>query len=285
MVQETDTAVSTPQPLPVPEELFNLTQLANVTLAAGKLSTNNHDQIKEFIRTESRSNIPSTEHLESLSYVNDLKTNSTSQNGENQNTQTNYIANERSACFMAFPMKVTDLPSEKHIKEARCGGAVARFPCEAVPFVPTTAVENNIRCLSSSEDDSVYTKYVHKIFDKRKTRKLSYQSDDSEYEISRLAVYLNRNDGGIKSLHHHSHHTDDSMPSSETESMDCVDKQNCSEDGCGADGDIHTCPECSKKYSTSSNLARHRQTHRYMIGITEIFLELDPNFNFAIVDL
>ena len=26
--------------------------------------------------------------------------------------------------------------------------------------------------------------------------------------------------------------------------------------------DIHVCPECGKRYSTSSNLARHRQTHR-----------------------
>ncbi|KAK6628639.1 hypothetical protein RUM43_002454 [Polyplax serrata] len=26
--------------------------------------------------------------------------------------------------------------------------------------------------------------------------------------------------------------------------------------------EIHTCPECGKRYSTSSNLARHRQTHR-----------------------
>ena len=26
--------------------------------------------------------------------------------------------------------------------------------------------------------------------------------------------------------------------------------------------DIHNCPDCGKRYSTSSNLARHRQTHR-----------------------
>lgn len=28
------------------------------------------------------------------------------------------------------------------------------------------------------------------------------------------------------------------------------------------EGDSHICPECGKRYSTSSNLARHRQTHR-----------------------
>ncbi|XP_052859737.1 fez family zinc finger protein erm [Anopheles cruzii] len=30
----------------------------------------------------------------------------------------------------------------------------------------------------------------------------------------------------------------------------------------GSSDDVHTCPECNKRYSTSSNLARHRQTHR-----------------------
>ena len=29
-------------------------------------------------------------------------------------------------------------------------------------------------------------------------------------------------------------------------------------------GDVHMCPDCGKRYSTSSNLARHRQTHRSM---------------------
>ncbi|XP_015607217.1 zinc finger protein 699 [Cephus cinctus] len=31
---------------------------------------------------------------------------------------------------------------------------------------------------------------------------------------------------------------------------------------CGEDNEEHECPDCGKKYSTSSNLARHRQTHR-----------------------
>ena len=30
----------------------------------------------------------------------------------------------------------------------------------------------------------------------------------------------------------------------------------------GAVGGHHECPDCGKAYSTSSNLARHRQTHR-----------------------
>ncbi|KAJ9599914.1 hypothetical protein L9F63_009742 [Diploptera punctata] len=41
--------------------------------------------------------------------------------------------------------------------------------------------------------------------------------------------------------------------------------ESCGEDKFTDDGtetDLHECPDCGKSYSTSSNLARHRQTHR-----------------------
>ena len=40
-----------------------------------------------------------------------------------------------------------------------------------------------------------------------------------------------------------------------------VHSQRLSDDGSGFGGQ-HECPDCGKTYSTSSNLARHRQTHR-----------------------
>ena len=35
-----------------------------------------------------------------------------------------------------------------------------------------------------------------------------------------------------------------------------------SESSKSEENEVHECPDCGKKYSTSSNLARHRQTHR-----------------------
>ena len=39
-------------------------------------------------------------------------------------------------------------------------------------------------------------------------------------------------------------------------------KQQRTSPGLSCSEEEHECPDCSKKYSTSSNLARHRQTHR-----------------------
>lgn len=190
----------------IPEELYNLTQLADVTLAAGKLSTTNIQTIKSYMEhdepviAEGRSKT-----LNDSGYMSDF---------ENATKQKNEWTND------AIPRKFL--------------------------------IEQRQSSFSSSEDDSVYS-YSHKIFDKRKSRKLCYQSDDSEAcvsvsnfnsETSKLTI-----DG------------DESMAS--LDSLADASSKRSSTDGIGED--IHTCPECGKKYSTSSNLARHRQTHRSLM--------------------
>lgn len=90
------------------------------------------------------------------------------------------------------------------------------------------------------EDKASMYKYSHKIFDRKKARpKLLPLADQIERDEGESNV---RDVGLIKS-----------------------------EDNLSPE-DIHTCPECDKKYSTSSNLARHRQTHRYYTSLEILLL-------------
>ncbi|EDW73455.2 uncharacterized protein Dwil_GK17557 [Drosophila willistoni] len=143
------------QNTPIPEELYNLTQLANVTLAAGPLSTASRQQRQS--ETEMKMN-------------------------------TNFYA--------------------------------------------------------SSDDDSNY--YSHKVFDRRKLRRCTISDSNScaSSSCSSSAQQSSEEQPHSHSHPHHHHH-----PNGEIVTPSLLD-------------DDHICPECGKKYSTSSNLARHRQTHR-----------------------
>ncbi|XP_053686996.1 oocyte zinc finger protein XlCOF22 [Sabethes cyaneus] len=112
-------------------------------------------------------------------------------------------------------------------------------------------------CASEESEDSSYS-YSHKVFDRKKSRTLSWNSGSS--------FERNHAEGG--------HRLGSSRESCQAEHgringreyldlVDCGGRSGSSCDEIGSAGDdVHSCPECGKKYSTSSNLARHRQTHR-----------------------
>lgn len=87
---------------------------------------------------------------------------------------------------------------------------------------------------SSSDDDSSLFSYSHKVFDRKKIRR-------------------NIENFGTSCISSSGVDNTNSMTNSAESDQGSVES--------GAE-EIHTCPECGKKYSTSSNLARHRQTHR-----------------------
>ncbi|XP_033159868.1 protein snail homolog Sna [Drosophila mauritiana] len=101
---------------------------------------------------------------------------------------------------------------------------------------------------ASSDDDSNY--YSHKVFDRRKLRRCtisdsnSCASSSSSSTSSRQSSEDHLGLQGHSSVHHH--HGEQGEILNSTSLLE----------------DEHICPECGKKYSTSSNLARHRQTHR-----------------------
>ena len=106
---------------------------------------------------------------------------------------------------------------------------------------------------SEESEDSTYS-YSHKVFDRKKSRTLSWNhktnlSDNVEIEEN----VLKRSSSTSDDLEFDSSGRVDSVNSSGEQNLCCGDNGTL---------DVHICPECGKKYSTSSNLARHRQTHR-----------------------
>lgn len=135
----------------------------------------------------------------------------------------------------------------------------------------------------SSDDDSSksVSSYSHKVFDLKKQRTFRQLTTDSDSlpseqdhrepppahtSIDHSACkaeeenfcdnYSNlvRSDSNFSQLNEETNLSRDY--GSETDSS-LINKLSGTEDCC------HVCPECGKKYSTSSNLARHRQTHRW----------------------
>lgn len=244
----------------VPEELYNLTQLADVTLAAGKLRTTNIKTIKEYIKNEDRpaNTNDSFQPLNLTELVVMKRCNSASDASELSETidilrkpfnDSGYISDieyndKKSLLYGSHSTRNQSIEKESSTAKQ----------CQKMSTKSFT--EKRQSSFSSSEDDSTYN-YSHKIFDKRKSRKLHYQSDTSEPTYSDDKPFE----------HSASVETEDSMLSSisETESNAEYSSGTKSVDGISSTDDIHTCPECGKKYSTSSNLARHRQTHRSLL--------------------
>lgn len=191
----------------IPDELYNLTQLAEVTLAASKLSTTNLQQIKAYFRTEE------SEEDDGI-VIEDRK----------NLLEALYVARQRSDSDDSFRVQKYKLKSKYWGQNRNFESSVSCSP-NSRSSCPSMSDEE-------TEKDGVIYNYSHKIFDRRKSRKIGEEKGLSDE--SQAAVESNEELYGLS-------HLDELNSSAE---------------------DIHSCPECGKKYSTSSNLARHRQTHR-----------------------
>lgn len=224
----------------IPEELYNLTQLAEVTLAAGRLSTTNITEIKDYIKrhkaleylageTTTTTSATDVQMSEPSSVIAKPATsaNSESSNGLWNNNQKSNNKNQ--------PYDNTELQNNQ----------TNHYSCNTTLTVPRTTF------YSSSDDDSNY--YSHKVFDRKKLRR-STISDHSRYDELSCS--------SLPSCSSDEHFMGSSSNSSNSEGSKLSDGAECSTHGVNLLDDEHICPECGKKYSTSSNLARHRQTHR-----------------------
>lgn len=210
----------------IPEELYNLTQLAEVTLAAGRLSTTNVNEITDYINNEKLKNDSPKINANPF-----LTTDNKQPKFRRRHTiPENWSETNESTHQDRF------LESGEHSVIRRnhsIGENIYKSSSERMQF------------FSSSDDDSNY--YSHKIFDKKKSRRSTVS--DSHSKFDELSCSSLPSNASICSGDEHS---------SGTISKTMDGKSPMTEDD-------HVCPECGKKYSTSSNLARHRQTHRSIL--------------------
>lgn len=323
-------------PSSVPEELYNLTQLAEVSIAAGKLNTNgpppptapegvelyhHHHQLHPYHHpfdsaaikhyppqqhesagsaylsdcyqhTTSyhhvRSFIDNEERLRSAANLDSPPPTSTQQQQQSQSYsatkkkwKTNWEINrslkqQQSQLHRINKIKEVDERADSYdesyepVSLSYYTSTIRSVGAGISPARPTsgsgsssshvlgneTASDRRNSYASEESEDSSYS-YSHKVFDRKKSRTLSWNSSGSSYsqgdEVHRLNGDLRGDDCRVVYAIE-SHHGEYSEEAGERDIS--------SSDETGSPDDIHTCPECGKKYSTSSNLARHRQTHR-----------------------
>lgn len=267
----------------VPEELYNLTQLADVTLAAGKLSTTNIQTIKEYIKgEETTTTVTSNRPLQITELVVMKRSNSSdaSDSSSETNSPQKLLSDAGYMSDMEYLDKKTFLYA-LHSNHSQSMDTDTSTNTDSCATSSKSFGEQRQSSFSSSEEDSTYN-YSHKIFDKRKSRKLHFQSQNSdnllknsdefnpnamaiETEDSMLSISeTESNDGEVNRKIRQKSIAENDIVSSEKNSGDINSETESMTSNCGTE-DVHTCPECGKKYSTSSNLARHRQTHRSLL--------------------
>lgn len=305
----------------VPEELYNLTQLAEVSLAAGKLSTtinaspgeqyhhhhNHHLQhyhhpeqysgAKYYtLQHESAGYHPPEYYHYALSYhgplgddnddnrkryLNNPSPSPTDQKKEHQPVtqscsatkkkwKTNWEINRKLKLQQTQRVsKIREADGRVDCDDSYDSGSLTYYtstirPVESGVEASPPRSGSTSRALTEEEhvlerrssyaseesEDSSYS-YSHKVFDRKKSRTLSWNSGSS-YSHGEEG---NRN--GAEPLDYGIYERD-YRELREAEGRTTAS----SGDEVGSTDDVHSCPECGKKYSTSSNLARHRQTHR-----------------------
>lgn len=134
---------------------------------------------------------------------------------------------------------------------------------------PQAARSSSSASASASSDDDSQFYYSHKIFDRKKLHRrcdLTTNVPTSLVENSNVSHHHHHQNHVQQQHHDHGQISTDGGGNM----SDLEQKSSASTSGYISDtstsilpgDDVHTCPDCGKRYSTSSNLARHRQTHR-----------------------
>lgn len=221
-----------------PEDFFNLSTLAEVTLIAGKLSTTDINEIKNYISKSEDVHVNHTDgYQESQNKIllyHDGKNNYESTKKKWKNNWENFKDQE------PHYQKLHTLENSPSSVSSK-SYAFLSSSCSSV----------------SSDDDSTKSllSYSHKVFDRKKQRSFKQSSTESEYDFQ-FENHRERNYDTIKDASC-DNSTNEMMKSDENlndkNEMDDSLMKSESNDGRTDDQSMndHICPECGKKYSTS----------------------------------
>ncbi|KAG5679464.1 hypothetical protein PVAND_009029 [Polypedilum vanderplanki] len=242
----------------VPEEFFNLTQLAEVVTIAGKLSTTDINEIRNYINKSENCDTNCKTQMENtriLSHYNEKHNSYESTKKKWKNHWENFKDQE------------TQFNENLNYTNNRAGNQMHENSPSSISPKTYAFISSSCSSVSSDcDDDSTKSllSYSHKVFDRKKQRSFKQSSTESEYEFhfecQRQSSYGSDGTQFIRDTSS----CDTELLKIGDSGYDEVKDEKVNEDGSSSEikTDDHMCPECGKKYSTSSNLARHRQTHR-----------------------
>lgn len=230
-----------------PEDFFNLSTLAEVTLIAGKLSTTDINEIKNYINKADdvhinhNNNDNYQEKSKKILLYHDAKHNYESTKKKWKNNWENF--NGQDTHYKKLHT-LENSPSSVSSKSY----AFLSSSCSSV----------------SSDDDSTKSllSYSHKVFDRKKQRSFKQSSTESEYEFQfESHHHRERNYDAIKDASCDDSNSngvaksDEILNDKSDDLMEFCSDRNSSESFDGKTDDQlmndHICPECGKKYSTS----------------------------------
>jgi hypothetical protein len=223
----------------VPEEFFNLTQLAEVVTIAGKLSTTDINEIRNYI-SRSESCDTKMENTRILSHSNYEST---------KKKWKNHWEN--------FKDQETQF---QHLNYRNGGQALDNSSSSVSPktfaFLSSSCSVSSVS--SDCDDDSTKSllSYSHKVFDRKKQRSFKQSSTESEYEFHFECQRPPFGDDATRFIRDSSS-CDTDLIKIDTNESGCYDEVKDGEKSIEDEGsleiksDDHMCPECGKKYSTS----------------------------------
>lgn len=249
----------------VPEEFFNLTQLAEVTLIAGKLSTTDINEIRNYIN-KTEEDCPS-ENVVMMTTATG-KSHILSHHGGYESTKKKWKNHWENFKDQEIHSQYNEnVRVQAHESSPSSSVKTYAFLSSSCSSVSSDCDDDSTKSLLS---------YSHKVFDRKKQRSFKQSSTESEYEFHfesqrpPYGVSVGREGGNSIALHFNNENKDtsrcDSRFSDEPLKIDLAENdmsngeiKSDTMDANDGRSDDHICVECGKKYSTSEWLTNFNE--------------------------